>query len=58
MTDDNTISILGLGPMGRALATAALAAGHPTVVWNRTPDRAAPLVERGAVLAPTAADAL
>jgi 3-hydroxyisobutyrate dehydrogenase-like beta-hydroxyacid dehydrogenase len=44
--------------MGRALAAAALAGGHPTVVWNRTPDKAQPLVAQGAVLAPTAADAV
>lgn len=54
----STVAVLGLGPMGRALATAALAAGHPTVVWNRTPDRADPLVARGAVLAPTVGDAV
>jgi 3-hydroxyisobutyrate dehydrogenase-like beta-hydroxyacid dehydrogenase len=51
------IAVLGLGPMGRALAAASLAAGHPTVVWNRSPDKAAPLVARGAVLAPTVDDA-
>ncbi|GAA5180275.1 NAD(P)-binding domain-containing protein [Rugosimonospora acidiphila] len=44
--------------MGRALAAAALAAGHPTVVWNRTPDKAEALVAQGAMLAPTAADAV
>jgi 3-hydroxyisobutyrate dehydrogenase-like beta-hydroxyacid dehydrogenase len=65
VTDNNVeheprpaIAILGLGPMGRALATAALAAGHPTVVWNRTPDKAEALVAQGAALAPTVADAL
>src|SRR4051794_37482632 len=52
------MAVLGLGPMGRALAGAALDAGHATVVWNRTPDRARPLLDRGAALAPTAADAL
>ncbi|WP_307831418.1 NAD(P)-dependent oxidoreductase [Nucisporomicrobium flavum] len=57
MTDLLPLAVLGLGPMGRALATAALAAGHPTVVWNRTPDKAAPLVAQGATLAPTAAEA-
>ncbi|MET8351648.1 MULTISPECIES: NAD(P)-binding domain-containing protein [unclassified Micromonospora] len=64
MTDNNVeheqrpaIAILGLGPMGRALAASALAAGHPTVVWNRTPDKAEALVAHGAVLAPTVADA-
>src|SRR5690349_3120678 len=44
--------------MGRALAAAALAAGHPTVAWNRTPGKAEALVAEGAVLAPTVADGL
>jgi 3-hydroxyisobutyrate dehydrogenase-like beta-hydroxyacid dehydrogenase len=50
-------AFLGLGPMGRALAAASLAAGHTTMVWNRSPDKAAPLLARGAVLAPAAAAA-
>ncbi|WP_245716435.1 NAD(P)-dependent oxidoreductase [Micromonospora humi] len=58
MTDNDAIAVLGLGPMGRALAAAALAADHPTVVWNRTPGKADTLVAEGAVLAPTAADAV
>ncbi|WP_067703661.1 NAD(P)-dependent oxidoreductase [Actinoplanes awajinensis] len=57
MTRHSDIAVLGLGPMGRALAAAALAAGHRTVVWNRSPGKAASLVEQGAMLAPTAADA-
>jgi 3-hydroxyisobutyrate dehydrogenase-like beta-hydroxyacid dehydrogenase len=28
--------VIGLGPMGRALALAFTVAGHPTTVWNRT----------------------
>lgn len=44
--------------MGRALASAFLAAGHPTTVWNRTPGRAEGLVENGAVEAATAAEAI
>jgi 3-hydroxyisobutyrate dehydrogenase-like beta-hydroxyacid dehydrogenase len=51
------VAILGLGPMGRALAAASLAAGHRTVLWNRSPDKATALVAEGAVLAPTVADA-
>jgi 3-hydroxyisobutyrate dehydrogenase-like beta-hydroxyacid dehydrogenase len=51
-------AVLGLGPMGQALAAAAVAAGHPTTVWNRTPDKAHALVARGATLAPTATDAV
>lgn len=34
-----SVTVLGLGPMGRALATAFAAAGHPTTVWNRTPGK-------------------
>lgn len=52
------VTVLGLGPMGQALASAFLAAGHPTTVWNRTPGRAGGLVERGAVEAPSAAEAI
>ncbi|GII80785.1 6-phosphogluconate dehydrogenase [Sphaerisporangium rufum] len=51
------VTVLGLGPMGRALAGAFLAAGHPTTVWNRTAARAAELAARGAATAPTAAAA-
>ncbi|WIM93583.1 NAD(P)-binding domain-containing protein [Actinoplanes oblitus] len=51
------VAVLGLGPMGRALAAASLAAGHPTVLWNRSPDKAAPLVARGASVAATPAEA-
>ncbi|MBM0232238.1 NAD(P)-dependent oxidoreductase [Micromonospora sp. STR1_7] len=51
------VAVLGLGPMGRALAAASLAAGHPTLLWNRSPGKATALVAQGAVLAPTVADA-
>ncbi|MFJ5097232.1 NAD(P)-dependent oxidoreductase [Streptomyces sp. NPDC088557] len=60
MTDRTTssVTVLGLGLMGRALAGAFLEAGHPTTVWNRTDSKAAALVAGGARLAPTPADAL
>lgn len=51
------VTVLGLGSMGRALARALLAAGHPTTVWNRTPGRADALVAEGAALASTAQQA-
>ncbi|MEV0396360.1 NAD(P)-dependent oxidoreductase [Polymorphospora rubra] len=51
MTTSTTF--LGLGAMGSALAAAALDAGHPTTVWNRTPHRARALGERGATVADT-----
>ncbi|MFE6223062.1 NAD(P)-dependent oxidoreductase [Streptomyces sp. NPDC057854] len=52
------VTVLGLGPMGRALAGAFLAAGVRTTVWNRTPGREGDLVERGAVLTASAAEAV
>ncbi|MFI0979656.1 NAD(P)-dependent oxidoreductase [Streptomyces sp. NPDC021093] len=52
------VTVLGLGPMGQALAGAFLAAGHPTTVWNRTASRADSLVAEGAVLAGTPTEAV
>ncbi|WP_169983879.1 NAD(P)-dependent oxidoreductase [Microbispora sp. H10836] len=52
-TDQSAVTVLGLGPMGRALAGAFLDAGVRTTVWNRTPGRDRELAERGAVGAPT-----
>ncbi|MBB5908330.1 NAD(P)-dependent oxidoreductase [Actinoalloteichus hymeniacidonis] len=52
------VSVLGLGPMGRALAGALLAAGHPTTVWNRTTGRADELISRGAVAADSVTEAV
>ncbi|GAA3692295.1 NAD(P)-binding domain-containing protein [Nonomuraea antimicrobica] len=45
------VTVLGLGPMGRAIAAAFLVAGHPTTVWNRTAGKADELLARGAVWA-------
>lgn len=52
------VTVLGLGPMGRALAGAFLAAGLGTTVWNRTPGRDAELAGRGARPAACAAEAV
>lgn len=52
------VTILGLGSMGRALASRLLTAGHEVTVWNRTPGRDAELVERGAQPAETVAGAI
>jgi 3-hydroxyisobutyrate dehydrogenase-like beta-hydroxyacid dehydrogenase len=46
-----TIGIAGLGRMGHPIAANVLEAGFPTVIWNRTRDKAADLLERGAVWA-------
>ncbi|HEV7418983.1 MAG TPA: NAD(P)-binding domain-containing protein [Mycobacterium sp.] len=50
------VSFLGLGAMGSALARAAIDAGHPTTVWNRSRDKAIAL--SGAVVADTPSDAV
>lgn len=51
------VAVLGLGAMGSRMAGRLLDAGHSVVVWNRTPERAAALVERGATPAGTPAEA-
>lgn len=50
-----TVTVLGLGPMGRALAAAFAAAHHPTTIWNRTPGKGNDL---DATVAVTAAEAI
>ncbi|MFJ6619145.1 NAD(P)-dependent oxidoreductase [Kitasatospora sp. NPDC091335] len=52
------VAVLGLGPMGRALAGALRGAGHPVVVWNRTPGRDSELLALGARSAASAAEAV
>ncbi|MZF53859.1 NAD(P)-binding domain-containing protein [Streptomyces sp. SID5594] len=56
--EQSAVTVIGLGPMGRALAGAFLDAGLRTTVWNRTPGRGRELVERGAVSAPSAEEAV
>ncbi|MER5263279.1 NAD(P)-binding domain-containing protein [Actinosynnema sp. NPDC002837] len=58
MTAKTPLTLIGLGPMGQAMVTRFLDAGHPTTVWNRTPSRADAVVAKGAVRAATAADAV
>ncbi|MCG3752537.1 MULTISPECIES: NAD(P)-dependent oxidoreductase [Amycolatopsis] len=53
-----SMTVLGLGAMGSALAGALLEAGRPVTVWNRSADKTKPLVERGAVAAGSAAEAV
>ncbi|MGW7086020.1 NAD(P)-dependent oxidoreductase [Streptomyces sp. NPDC054871] len=51
-------TLLGLGRMGTALATALIEAGHPTTVWNRTASKTRPLVAQGAAPATTPREAI
>ncbi|MFH9726441.1 NAD(P)-dependent oxidoreductase [Streptomyces sp. NPDC017254] len=55
---ERAVTVIGLGPMGRALAAAFLAAGVRTTVWNRTPGRDGELVAAGAVRAASAEEAV
>ncbi|HET7678388.1 MAG TPA: NAD(P)-dependent oxidoreductase [Candidatus Limnocylindrales bacterium] len=50
------VGFLGLGTMGAAMAANLARAGFPLHVWNRTPGRAAALVELGATEAATPAE--
>lgn len=52
-----SIAILGLGQMGSTLARLLLNAGFEVHVWNRSPGKAAALIEAGARLAASPADA-
>ena len=60
MTNANhpdTVSIIGIGNMGSALAQALLTAGFTVTVWNRTVSKAQRMVEQGAILADSPAEA-
>ncbi|HEX9838223.1 MAG TPA: NAD(P)-dependent oxidoreductase [Anaerolineales bacterium] len=52
------VSVIGLGNMGSALARALLENGRALTVWNRSSEKAAPLVDKGAVLAPSPSAAI
>ena len=55
--ETKNIAVIGLGNMGSALADALLKAGFPMTVWNRTASKSESLVERGAKVANTVAEA-
>ncbi|MDI9888551.1 NAD(P)-binding domain-containing protein [Streptomyces sp. HNM0645] len=62
MTDTNiarrSLTLLGLGDMGTALARTWLAAGHSLTVWNRTAAKAEALAGAGALVAASPAEAV
>jgi HAD superfamily hydrolase (TIGR01450 family) len=51
------VAVVGLGAMGTRIATRLLEEGYEVVVWNRSPARLRPLIERGAIGATTPAEA-
>jgi 3-hydroxyisobutyrate dehydrogenase-like beta-hydroxyacid dehydrogenase len=54
---DLRVAVIGLGRMGGLIARRVLAAGMPLTVQNRSVDKAAPLLEQGALWAPTPREA-
>lgn len=53
-----TVGVLGTGIMGAAMARNLIKAGHTVRVWNRSADKAEPLADDGAVVAPSPAEAV
>lgn len=52
------VAVIGLGQMGATLARLLLQAGWTVHVWNRTPEKGAPLVAQGAIAAKAPAQAI
>jgi 3-hydroxyisobutyrate dehydrogenase-like beta-hydroxyacid dehydrogenase len=52
----SVVGFVGLGAMGSRMARRLLGAGYELVVWNRTAEKMAPLVQSGAVHAESPAD--
>jgi 3-hydroxyisobutyrate dehydrogenase-like beta-hydroxyacid dehydrogenase len=51
------VGVIGLGRMGSGIAGRVLTGGHEVIVYNRTPEKAADLVGRGASAAASIAEA-
>ncbi|MGW0827869.1 NAD(P)-dependent oxidoreductase [Streptomyces sp. NPDC002845] len=58
MTDELTVSVLGTGIMGAAMARNLARAGHAVRAWNRTRAKAEPLAADGAHIADSPAEAV
>lgn len=56
MSGKTELGYIGTGLMGAPMATRLIDAGNPVTVWNRTAEKAEPLVQRGATLGASAAD--
>ncbi|MDX3455841.1 NAD(P)-binding domain-containing protein [Streptomyces sp. ME02-8801-2C] len=56
--NQSPVTVLGLGMMGAALATAFVRNGNRTTVWNRSANKADALVAQGAVAAPGVREAI
>lgn len=54
----NKVTVIGLGPMGTAIARALIRSGNYVTIWNRTQEKAESLVQEGAIFAPSIASAI
>ena len=52
-----SVAVLGVGTIGHGMAASALRGGIPTIVWDRNPERARDLADRGAQVADSAVEA-
>lgn len=50
----SAVGFIGIGSMGEAMASNLIQAGHLVVVWNRTAEKCAALVQQGAIKADSA----
>ncbi|RWP90689.1 MAG: NAD(P)-dependent oxidoreductase [Mesorhizobium sp.] len=53
-----SITVIGTGRMGSALAGSLLQSGYPTTVWNRTRQKTDPLARLGAIVASSVEEAV
>ena len=58
VSESLTVSVIGLGNMGSALANAILEAGHELTVWNRSSERCRRFAAEGASVASSVGDAV
>ncbi|MBY3217740.1 NAD(P)-dependent oxidoreductase [Rhizobium laguerreae] len=49
----SSITVIGTGRMGSALASSLIQAGHTTTIWNRTRQKTDSLAKLGAIVAPS-----
>ena len=54
----SAVTVIGMGNMGSALARVLQRNGCAVTVWNRSPEKSTPLLDKGAVLASSAAAAI
>lgn len=53
-----SVTVIGLGPMGKAIVSAFLDKGYGVTVWNRTLSKADDLMAKGAMKASTVSEAI